>query len=85
MRTLGIYNEVKLLLSEVGLWDVLITEQPSYKTLILEFLSSFEWDETKEEMSIRFQLDGKVFILTERDLCEALSIPFENDMYLKVD
>jgi ATHILA ORF-1 family len=84
MRTLGIYDEVKLLLSEIGLWDVFIMEQPSYKTLTLEFLSSFEWDETKDEMSIRFQLDGKVFILDEGDLCESLSVPFENDMYLKV-
>jgi ATHILA ORF-1 family len=54
MRTLDIYDEVKLLLSEIGLWDVLITKQPSYKTLTLEFLSSFKWDEIKDEMSIRF-------------------------------
>jgi ATHILA ORF-1 family len=54
MRTLGIYDEVKLLLSEIRLWDVLITKQPSYKTLTLEFLLSFEWDETNDEMSIRF-------------------------------
>jgi ATHILA ORF-1 family len=54
MRTLGIYDEVKFLLFGIGLWDVLLMEQPSYKTLTLEFLSSFEWDETKDEMSIRF-------------------------------
>jgi hypothetical protein len=36
-------------------------------------------------MSIRFQLDGKNFILDEEDVCKALSVPFEDDMYLKVD
>jgi hypothetical protein len=36
-------------------------------------------------MSIRFQLDGKIFILNEEDVCKALSVPFEDDMYLKVD
>jgi ATHILA ORF-1 family len=85
MRTLGIYDEVKLLLSGIGLWDVLHTEELCYKTLTLEFLSSFEWDETKDEMSIQFQLDGKLFNLNEDDVCTALSVPFEDDMYLKVD
>jgi ATHILA ORF-1 family len=41
MRTLGIYDEVKLILSKIGLWDVLITEQPSYRTLTLEFFVLF--------------------------------------------
>jgi hypothetical protein len=36
-------------------------------------------------MSIQFQLDGKVFILDEGDLCKVISIPFEDDIYLKVD
>jgi pyridoxal biosynthesis lyase PdxS len=43
------------------------------------------WDEIKDEMSIRFQLDSKIFILNEGDLYEALSVPFEDEMYLKVD
>jgi hypothetical protein len=47
-------------------------------------MSSFEWDETEGEMSIRFQLDGKVFILKEDDVCEALSVPLEDDIYFKV-
>jgi ATHILA ORF-1 family len=85
MRTLGIYDEVKLLLFEIRLWDVLHTEEPSYKTLTLEFLSSFEWDEIKDEMSIQFQLDGKIFTLNEEDVCTALLVPFKDDMYLKVD
>jgi ATHILA ORF-1 family len=42
MQTFGIYDEVKLLLSEIGLWGVFHTEETSYKTLTLEFLSSFE-------------------------------------------
>jgi hypothetical protein len=36
-------------------------------------------------MSIQFQLDGKVFILNEGDLCEALLVPFEDDIYFKVN
>jgi ATHILA ORF-1 family len=41
MRTLGIYDKVKLLLSGIGLWDVLRMEEQSYKILTLEFLSVY--------------------------------------------
>jgi ATHILA ORF-1 family len=54
MHTLDIYDKVKLILSEVRLWDVLISEQPTYRTLTLEFLSSFEFDELDRVMCIKF-------------------------------
>jgi hypothetical protein len=55
-QSLGIYDEVKMLYENIDIWEFKSTIVPTYKTLIYEFLSSFEHSDDCE--LIQFQLDG---------------------------
>ena len=71
LTQLGILNEVKGLAELIGLWKFISTPYVTYRTLTLEFLSTY----THDFKTLSFQLDGTTFTVTDRQLNEICEFP----------
>ena len=72
IKALGCYDEVKELLTHVGLFYYAFNPLPSYHSLIVEFISSYtlrfvKYDEDNPYFSIRFKLGGKDRFMTSQE------------------
>ena len=69
LTKLGCFDEVKNLLSNVGLLTYPFTTLHSYQSLIVEFLSSYtlrsaHFDQQNPSFSMRFKLGGRDCFMT---------------------
>jgi hypothetical protein len=69
---MGILDQVKTLAESVGLWKFITTPFITYRTLTYEFLSTYTHDNLA---SLSFQLDGRTFTMTDRELNEVCDFP----------
>ena len=70
LKAVGLWEEVDMYLKHSGWEKWALLRYPSYKTLIIEFLSMYHYSE--EEENIAFRLGNETFNLSVYDLNDAL-------------
>ena len=70
LKKLGCYNEINDLSTKVSLFNYAFSPLNSYKSLIMEFLSSYtlrsiQFDNDNPYFSMRFKLGGKDRFMTK--------------------
>lgn len=85
---LGICDSVKYMYNQLR-WDYLsVHKHPTYKNLILEFLSSYRYNPSigidRVQGFSTFRLFGKEYRLTQNELARLLAFHYEPQAYTKV-
>ncbi|MCI02100.1 hypothetical protein A2U01_0023132, partial [Trifolium medium] len=88
MVALGISESVRFLTNKIRWERFIFSNLPTYRSLTLEFLSSFKYDPNHGQYIrsdlVSFRLFGNTYSFTHREIAEFLGVPSGPDAFIRV-